>query len=387
MKLIFCGLIFITIVKGFDIFNNETSSGILERYKRDDTTPEILKIKYHHEEHEELIVLRKVADTTLASFMVPIWDIRVETLLGQYQIDTMKPIFYHGISGLSALTYFPHTNTLHGVINSKLYIEDLPIQNVEDSQIVNEHIHPIPDFEPLKDDNPSRTRRANGSPETQDEENRKRKLDESSKQASSQKRIAAPPAESGGLHGEENRNKMISNRAIVMHNNKYGGYQTAARELAHMMFIFNDDVEISYGCRNFNCLPSDRRQSGIMDPVNKQVGADDLMWSFCSEIHFENYANSRYSCGLLNYPMRTMGWPNHNPLRLPIESQCECYGMRANHYQVTRIFLTFYGGNICNGLLHCANDQNDYVTVGKYLDGTPCIEDEEEGICGHNECV
>lgn len=75
----------------------------------------------------------------------------------------------------------------HGVINSKFYIENLPIQNIEDPQIVNQYIHPIPDFKPLELRNPFRIRRSNEYPETQDERNRKRKLDQSSKQASPQK--------------------------------------------------------------------------------------------------------------------------------------------------------------------------------------------------------
>ncbi|KAK0182879.1 hypothetical protein PV327_000966 [Microctonus hyperodae] len=199
--------------------------------------------------------------------------------------------------------------------------------------------------------------------------------------------IAATPAESGGLHGEEIRDKMISNRAIVMHNNEYGGYQTAARELAHMMFVLNDDVETSYRGHVFDCLSSNQHQSGIMDPVNEQVEADSLMWSFCSEIHFKNYANSRYSCGLLNYPMRTMAWENYHLLRLPIESQCECYGMHADHDYATRRSLSLFLDDACHGLLHCVTEQGGSIAVGKYLDGTPCVEDEEEGVCRYNECI
>ncbi|KAK0071249.1 hypothetical protein PV326_001471, partial [Microctonus aethiopoides] len=152
------------------------------RHKRDDTTPEILKIRYQPKENVELIVLKKVADTTLASFLVPIWNIQDDSFLDQYRIEKMEPIFYHGISSFSALTYFPHTRTLHGVINSKFYIENLPIQNVEDPQIVNQYIHPIPNFKPF------RTRRSNEYPETQDERNGRRNLDESSKQESPQKK-------------------------------------------------------------------------------------------------------------------------------------------------------------------------------------------------------
>ncbi|KAK0071265.1 hypothetical protein PV326_001453, partial [Microctonus aethiopoides] len=158
------------------------------RHKRDDTTPDILNIKYQPKENVELIVLKKVADTTLATFMVPIWNIQDDSILDKYRIEEMEPIFYHGISSFSALTYFPHTRTLHGVINSKFYIENLPIQNVEDPQIVNQHIHPIPDFKPLED-NLLRTRRSNEYPETQDERNGKRNLDESSKQESPRKKL------------------------------------------------------------------------------------------------------------------------------------------------------------------------------------------------------
>ncbi|KAK0071600.1 hypothetical protein PV326_001061 [Microctonus aethiopoides] len=132
------------------------------------------------------------------------------------------------------------------------------------------------------------------------------------------------------------------------------------------MFVFNDDVEISYGGRNFNCSPSNSRidlSSGIMDPVNKQVETD-LMWSFCSEIHFENYANSRYSCGLLNYPMRTMEWENDHQIR-----------------------LTLQGDDFCNGFLHCVSEQGTSIVAEKPLDGTPCAENAYEGICREHECV
>ncbi|KAK0084650.1 hypothetical protein PV325_006612 [Microctonus aethiopoides] len=111
--------------------------------------------------------------------------------------------------------------------------------------------------------------------------------------------------------------------------------------------------------------------SGIMDPVNKQVETG-LMWSFCSEIHLENYANSRYSCGLLNYPMRTMGWQNRHQIRLTVESQCECYKMHIDYNQ------ELYEADFCNRLLHCVTEQGDSIVVGKPLDGTPCVEDEEE---------
>ncbi|KAK0074616.1 hypothetical protein PV326_012290 [Microctonus aethiopoides] len=497
------------------------------RHKRDDTTPEILKIRYQPEEHVELIVLKKVADTTLASSVVEIWNIQDNSILDGYKIEEMEPTFYHGISSFSALTYFPQSRTLHGVINSKFYIENLPIQNVEDPQIVNQYIHPIPDFKPLED-NPFRTRRSNDYPETQDERNGKRNLDESSKQESPRKKlkiddgpkkilypeiflvvdvlsriditiehhyekaimyviaywnavdmifrqlkrteikiniagiiigktmdvvnnvvrdvnyyripdnshayimneeglerlgkyfheidlvkrdsydfliwmtsatsvntnganqgtsadlgISARPAESGGMHYQEKHDEIISNRAIVMHNNEYGGYQTAARELAHMMFVFNDDVEISYDGRTFNCLPSNSRSdlsSGIMNPVNKQV-ENGVMWSFCSEIHLEYYANSRYSCGLFNYPIRTIGWQNRHLVLLTVERQCGCYKLHPDHNQ------KLHGDDYCDGLLHCVTEQGDSIPVGKPLDGTPCAENDYEDICREHECV
>ncbi|KAK0073654.1 hypothetical protein PV326_013198, partial [Microctonus aethiopoides] len=193
--------------------------------------------------------------------------------------------------------------------------------------------------------------------------------------------IAAPPAESGGMHDDESLYEIISNRAIVMHNNEYGGYQTAARELAHMMFVFNDDVEISYDGRTFNCLPSNSRidlSSGIMDPVNKQVETG-LMWSFCSEIHLENYANSRYSCGLLNYPMRSMEWQNRHLVLLTVERQCGCYKMYPDHNQ------ELHGDHFCNGFLHCASEQGNSIVAENLLDGTLCVENDYEGICYDNE--
>lgn len=48
-----------------------------------------------------------------------------------------------------------------------------------------------------------------------------------------------PPENCGGLH----RNEIfitgkVTNRAVVMHNDKYADYQAAARELAHLYNIF-----------------------------------------------------------------------------------------------------------------------------------------------------
>lgn len=56
------------------------------------------------------------------------------------------------------------------------------------------------------------------------------------------------------------------------------------------MFVYNDDVEVTHGCQDSNCLSSNpMKSSGIMDPSNQQLD-DCLMWSYCSEIHFEKYA-------------------------------------------------------------------------------------------------
>ncbi|KAK0085161.1 hypothetical protein PV325_005700 [Microctonus aethiopoides] len=352
MKLIFWGLIFITVVKGFNIFSNRTFSGILGRNKRDDTTPEILKIRYQPEEHVELIVLKKVADTTLASSLVPIWNIHGYSILDQYNIEIFLVVdvasriditieYQYEKAIMYVVAYWNAVDMLFrqlkrieikiniaGIVIGKTI--DVANNIVDDARYFyiqdNSHVHIMNEgglerlgkyfYEIDLVERDSHDFLIWMTSATLVDRN-------GVHEGTLDLGIAAPPAESGGMHDDESLYEIISNRAIVMHNNEYGGYQTAARELAHMMFVFNDDVEISYGGRNFNCSPSNSRidlSSGIMDPVNKQVETD-LMWSFCSEIHFENYAK----------------------------------------------------------FLHCVSEQGTSIVAQNLLDGTPCVENDYEG--------
>ncbi|KAK0071764.1 hypothetical protein PV325_012396, partial [Microctonus aethiopoides] len=90
---------------------------------------------------------------------------------------------------------------------------------------------------------------------------------------------------------------------------------------------------------------------------------------------------SRYSCGLLNYPIRTIGWQNRHLVLLTVERQCGCYKLHPDHNQ------KLHGDDFCDGLLHCVTEQGDSIPVGKPLDGTPCAENDYEGICREHECV
>ncbi|KAK0168159.1 hypothetical protein PV327_001987 [Microctonus hyperodae] len=191
--------------------------------------------------------------------------------------------------------------------------------------------------------------------------------------------MASSPENCGGRH----RNEIfitgkVTNRAVITHNDKYADYQIAARELAHLMFVNNDDVEITNGCHSSNCLSSNSMQSsGIMDPSNQQLDGY-LMWSYCSEIHFEKYANSKASCCLLNFPYRSLGSSNFIEI-LTVEKQCECYKLR-------KADSMHYEGNICHEPLKCSNEHGHIENVALPLDGTPCVK-TTTGFCKDNICV
>ncbi|KAK0078961.1 hypothetical protein PV325_001906 [Microctonus aethiopoides] len=483
------------------------------RHKRDDS-PEILHIKYHNDGKVELVTLKKVKDSTLVNSKVPIWNFNHD--VGEsyvYRLSQLQPIFYHGVNSFAAITYFPHTNTLHGVIDNNYYVENLPLNDAGNPTNADTFIHKTakrnqrPNHRAKRSDNKrkyfdeagsagSSSKKFRGNdyknkpketlyPEillavdvssdinlmvqypyeksimyvmsywnavdmlfrnvkyvniriniagifigkTADvmaniAEHADYRTDSNSRVFISNKNaldslgiyfhnheemlrdsfdfliwmtraslidedepqgrqtvsgIATPPENCGGLH----RNEIfitgkVTNRAVIMHNNKYANYQAAARELAHLMFVYDDDVEVTHGCRNSNCLSSNpMKSSGIMDPSNQQLD-NCLMWSYCSEIHFEKYANSKASCCLLNFPYRSLGLSNVLET-LTVEKQCECYALnKANSIH--------YEGNICDAPLKCSNQHGHIEQVALPLDGTPCVK-TNSGFCKGNICV
>ncbi|KAK0168160.1 hypothetical protein PV327_001988 [Microctonus hyperodae] len=510
MKLILL-LIYFTVANGYNTSSRLTSENLV-RHKRDNS-PEILHIKYHNGPKEELVTLKKVKDSTLANSNVPIRNFEMEGGESDiYRLNHLQPIFYHGVNSFDAITYFPHTNTLHGVIDNSYYIEDLPLNAVNIPEIVNAFMYKVSErsqrqnrrskrmndkrkfdeqagpssskrFKQSEDKNePKKTLypeilltldvsskadsrrhypyeeaimyvlsywnavdmlfrnlklvnvRINiagifiGTTEeviTNMIEDSDYQVDENSHMTipdkialdslgtyfyghSELKRdsydfliwmtraslsegddaqgrnnnifgIAAPPENCGGRHQNEyeDTNK-ITNRAIIEHDDKYGDFQRAARELAHLMFVYNDDVEVTHGCHSSNCLSSNPMQSsGIMDPSNQRLDGC-LVWSYCSEIHFEKYANSKASCCLLNFPYHSLGMSNViEPLT--VKKQCECYELHELH-------PTHYQKNICNEHLKCQNENNHIVEVALPMDGTPCVE-MTNGFCKQGDCV
>ncbi|KAK0071099.1 hypothetical protein PV326_001698, partial [Microctonus aethiopoides] len=116
--------------------------------------------------------------------------------------------------------------------------------------------------------------------------------------------VVRSPAECGGMREREVQYQSITNRAIIVHDGKYGEFQTAARAITLLMVP-----------------PENKDKLRHREPCCE---VDSSILNACCEIQLRIYARSKYGCCLLNYP-RSLPIPEPR-VQISHAQQCLCYG-------------------------------------------------------------
>ncbi|KAK0171921.1 hypothetical protein PV328_005309 [Microctonus aethiopoides] len=392
----------------YDIVNSRVIAVASQSVGLKLTYYETLMVKIHN--RGEIIELKlKRTEQYLASKNLPVWSAwknEDPQLIPDVMNEVGDFIMYHDIEHSAAVVYFAKSDAIFGVIDTRFYINGLPLSElgpniyhevggdyVKDRN-VNDNSETFHDFatqlshrrsdEEMNEMHSPPIRRHDCNPSSEP-------LDLSvphfSESTDPEFKILYPEIlvfETGVFPYSYNRGiqdrvsrapfdvyskRMVQDPyqallgSIVHRRNAFADYITASHEIAHLMSIYHEPPKENTD----DCTP---RCSAIMQEFSNYC-RNCLRWSQKSVGELKTYVRtSRNHCFLLNHP-RSL-FPYGQPIKtLTPSQQCICYGYHSHRVQVENP-----GNEVdtisCSAGLNCVINNVLDLMVPLPLDGTPC---------------